>query len=382
MYDICIIGGGASGMAAAISAGESDNELNILILEKKEQLGKKVLASGNGKCNLSNERCEDYRGTLSFFQGLGVVTRVDEAGRIYPYTEDAGDIVEALERRLDVLGVSRITEAQVTDVSAADEGFQITAMVSGTENKICSSRLLIAGGGKAGPQFGTTGDCYRLAKKLGHSVTRLAPGLTAVELCEDTGDLAGIRAKARVVLKYRDEEIFEETGEAQFTRYGVSGICVFDLSRFMDLPEGRTLKDGFVDYTISIDFFPKGGNIEGFLRQRAEMPGVTGAEVMQSMVRKPIAERIYDMSGGSLEKMAELLRGFPLHPKGLKGWDFAQVTRGGIPLDEINMETMESLIKPGLFFSGEILDYDGPCGGYNLENAWQTGIRAGKGMSR
>ena len=100
------------------------------------------------------------------------------------------------------------------------------------------------------------------------------------------------------------------------------------------------------------------------------------------MVRKPIAERIYDMSGGSLEKMAELLRGFPLHPKGLKGWDFAQVTRGGIPLDEINMETMESLIKPGLFFSGEILDYDGPCGGYNLENAWQTGIRAGKGMSR
>ena len=115
-------------MAAAISAGESDNELNILILEKKEQLGKKVLASGNGKCNLSNERCEDYRGTLSFFQGLGVVTRVDEAGRIYPYTEDAGDIVEALERRLDVLGVSRITEAQVTDVSAADEGFQITAM--------------------------------------------------------------------------------------------------------------------------------------------------------------------------------------------------------------------------------------------------------------
>jgi predicted Rossmann fold flavoprotein len=382
MYDICIIGGGAAGMTAAITAGESDNELNILILEKKEQLGKKVLASGNGKCNLSNERCKDYRDTLSFFQGLGVVTRVDDAGRIYPYTEDAGDVVEALERRMDGLKIRRMPGAQVTDVSAYDGGFQVTFTASGSENKIACSRLLIAGGGKAGPQFGTTGDCYRLARKLGHSVTRLAPGLTAVELVEDTADLAGIRAKARVVLKYKDEEVFEETGEVQFTRYGISGICVFNMSRFMDLPEGRTLKDGFVDYTISIDFFPKGGNIEGFLRQRAEMPGMTGAAVMQSMVRKPIAERIYDMSGGSLEKMAELLRGFPLHPKGLKGWDMAQVTRGGIPLTEINTETMESLITPGLFFAGEILDYDGPCGGYNLENAWQTGIAAGKGMSR
>lgn len=382
MYDICIIGGGASGMAAAVSAGQSDGKLNILILEKKEKLGKKVLASGNGKCNLSNERCNDYRDTLSFFQGLGVVTRVDDAGRIYPYSEDAGDIAEAFERRIDALGIRKITGAQVTDVDYGAAGFTVTALVAGAEKKFSCRRLLMAAGGKAAPRLGTTGDCYRLAKKLGHSVTRLAPGLTAVELYEDTKDLAGVRAKGRIVLKCGDQEVFEETGEIQFTDYGISGICVFDLSRFMELPAGKSLKDGFVDYTIYIDFFPKGGNLESFLRQRSEMPGMTGAAVLQSMVRKPIARRIYRLSGGNIEEMAAMLREFTFHPRGLRGWDQAQVTRGGVPLTEISKETMESLITPGLFFAGEILDYDGPCGGYNLQNAWKTGILAGKGMSR
>lgn len=376
MSDICIIGGGAAGMTAAICAKEQNQELDIVILEKKSQPGKKILASGNGKCNLSNTNCEDYRETLNFFQRLGVITRVDGEGRIYPYTEEAVTVRDALVRKIDALGISLFTEVKVTAVERQEKAFAVKT----SAGDFAAGKVLIACGGKSGPAFGTTGDGYKWARDLGHKVRKPIPALTAVDVKEDVSSLAGVRAKGRVRLKHSDKEIFEESGEIQFTKTGLSGICVFNLSSFLLIPDGKTVDNGFDDYRIYVDFFPKGGDIEGMLRDR-ESGGFHGKDLLKFLVRDPIAEEIYARSGGDVHEAAKLLRGFVFAPHKVKGWDFAQVTKGGVSLDEIDAETMESKLVSGLFFAGEITDYDGPCGGYNLQNAWRTGIKAGRAMA-
>ena len=188
MIDICIIGGGAAGMTAAICAKEKNPSLDVLIIEKKEQMGKKILASGNGKCNLTNIKCQNYRQTLAFFAHLGLLTRTDEEGRVYPYTEEARAVYTAMEKRIGILGIRTETSSQVLAVDKK-EHFQIHTAKDCFEAR----KLLIACGGKAGPQFGTTGDGSKLAKQLGHHVTRLVPVLTAIDVKEDNRDLAGIR---------------------------------------------------------------------------------------------------------------------------------------------------------------------------------------------
>ena len=402
MYDICIIGAGAAGMTAAITAKETRPDLTVVVLERGSRPGRKIRASGNGRCNLSNVRCGGYKGTLEFFQHIGVLTRTDEEGRIYPYSEDAKDVEEALSQAMHRLGALLVCDADVTGVRSSsgtksdqrdlasvrgkgqpreNPGFTVTYRKSGREETLQCSRLLIAAGGKAGPKFGTTGDGGRFARAMGHTQTRLAPGLTAVLLEDPRKELSGVRAKARVTLAYRGQERFQEDGEIQFTPYGISGICVFDLSREMTLPEGASLKDGFRDYRILVDFLPGVRDVRGLLSEQKAACGTEGSQILRSLVKAPLAEVMAEMAAGDLSNMAELLKAFPLQPSGLKGWDFAQVTRGGVPLDEINIETMESKILPGLYFAGEVLDYDGPCGGYNLQFAWETGIRAGKGIA-
>lgn len=275
MVDICIIGGGASGMTAAISAAEENQQLDILILEKKNQLGKKILASGNGKCNLSNVRCENYKDTLDFFASVGVMTRTDSEGRIYPYTEEARAVRDALEQRLRSLDVKVETSAEVASVEY-DGVFHIEL-----KNKTVEARkVLVACGGKAGADFGSTGDGFRFAKRLGHQVHKPVPVLTAVELADDVSRLAGIRVKGEVSLYFREEQIFSEKGEIQFTSTGISGICVFNLSRFLLIPEGKGLEDGFSDYRIDIDFFPEEEDLLPILEQRKAC-GFEGSRLLQ-----------------------------------------------------------------------------------------------------
>ena len=246
-----------------------------------------------------------------------------------------------------------------------------------------AKKVLIACGGKAGPAFGTTGDGYRWAKAFGHKVEKPIPVLTAVDIKEDMERLAGIRAKAAVSLTYQNEEIFREKGEIQFTKTGISGICVFNLSRYLLIPEGRTFTDGFDDYEILIDFFPdmEQSDLEGLLYQRQAL-GFDGETMLEYLVRGPVATWIYTSSKGDAAVAARLLKAFPLRPKGAKGWDFAQATKGGVNLEEVDTETMESKLIKGLYFAGEVLDFDGPCGGYNLQHAWETGTKAGKEMAR
>ena len=379
MIDICIIGGGAAGMTAAICAKEANPPLDVLLLEKKNQLGKKLLATGNGKCNLSNQACDGCGETLNFFGRMGLLTRTDSAGRIYPYTEEARAVQGALAARLQQLDVRVDTSSEVISVEKDGDAFHIRL----ANRELTAKKVLIACGGKAGPSYGSTGDGFRFARGLGHSVEKLIPVLTAVDVKEDMERLAGIRAKAAVSLWYADKEIFREAGEIQFTKTGISGICVFNLSRYLLIPAGRGLEDGFDDYGITVDFFPdvELTELEALLERR-QASGFDGERLLQYLVRGPVGGKILESSKGDVKLSARLLKAFPLSPKRVRGWDFAQVTKGGVCLDQVDPETYQSRLVSGLYFAGEVLDYDGPCGGYNLQHAWETGMRAGREMAK
>lgn len=384
IYDICVIGGGASGLAFSAELLGLSREASVFICEKNDVLGRKILSTGNGRCNLSNMVCPGHDSVLEFFDSVGVITRTDDSGRIYPFSEDAGDVADALSDAVLKRGAEVMTGATCTGCSfdQSEMLFETDIQLKGDKDNgagrafsVLSRRIMLACGGKAAPKLGTTGDGYRIARRFYHSVTRLAPALTAVETKEDLSALSGVRAKVRLSLIVHGGNIFEEDGELQFTDYGISGICVFDMSRFMEIPEGRTLINGFDDYAAEIDFLPDTRDALPLIMKRCEGGKVT-SDMLRSIVKQPVAEMITDMTSGDPEMTAWLLKHFMVHPKGLRGWDHAQITKGGVPLTEIRMDRMESKYFPGLFFAGEIIDFDGPCGGFNLENAWETGIRA------
>lgn len=430
MFDICIIGAGAAGMMAAISAADKNPGAHIVIIEKNSEPGKKLGSTGNGKCNLSNSACPGHAFVLHRFLDLGLFTITDSSGRIYPYSEDAKDVVRILLCAIEKRGIHVCCHTTVTRIRKTGDFFDVQlsqrhcldrknnaespntkstayqGSVKSGKNRhqtysaeytdatfLTAKTVLIAAGGKAAPQFGTAGEGTKLAKSLGHSVSRLAPALTAIKTKENLASIAGVRAKCRISL-YRThsdnagscEEIATETGEVQFTRYGVSGICVFNLSRHMKIPQGKTLKNGFDDYEVRIDFLPGIYDVPKLLSELKQIPPsastalpvLTSLPTLTSLVKKPLADYIHLHSNGDLTKLVSMLKEFRLHPQGLMGWDFAQVTAGGVLYDEIDKQTMQSRLVKGLFFAGEVLDYDGPCGGYNLQHAWESGIRAGE----
>jgi predicted Rossmann fold flavoprotein len=378
--DIIIIGAGASGMAAAITAARTNPQACILILEKKEAPGKKLLATGNGRCNITNSACKGYRETLRFFESTGLLIREEEAGRMYPYTGKAGDVVRALVRTAKALGVTILCGAAAESVSGTASGYSVS-LTDGRE--FTCKRLLIAAGGKAGPQYGTSGDAGRLARSLGHSLTALAPALTSIETEQSGDSMKGLRAKARVSLyltKGENEVLLgSEEGEVQFTEKGISGICVFNLSSLISLADGKE----FGDYEVSLDFATDMDRktLERCINERYEIEGMTAGEILSGIVDDRVAERILRRAdANSAEQLSQCLKDHRLKVCGAGGWKNAQVTRGGVPGAEVDPETMESKVSPGLYLSGEVLDYDGPCGGFNLQHAWETGMAAGRAM--
>lgn len=391
IVNICIIGGGAAAMAAAITVGKINPHINIHILEKNSKLGKKLAATGNGKCNLSNQACSNVGEILAFFQELGVFTRKDQEGRIYPYNQQAKEVVYGLTNQIKNLNVKVSTDCQVTDIAKTQNGFKV--LYKGGEIKC--DKVLIASGGKAAPIFGTTGDGYTLAKKLGHKVTRLAPILTGVEIKEETSTLKGIRSKGKVSLWHKDKKVGEEVGEIQFTKDGLSGICIFNLSRFIKAEENLPIREAIKNYRISVDFMPEITleKATWLLKTRKTIHQLKSSELFLSILPKPLGEDLLARANISKEKpieglteieiskAAKLLKDWSVQVTGVKGWKDAQCTSGGVDLGEINMDTMESLKVKELYFAGEVIDYDGPCGGFNLQNAWETGIKAGKAMA-
>ena len=381
-FDLVIAGGGAAGLAAAVQAGLLLKDSSaaclprVALIEKKEVPGKKLSATGNGRCNLSNEACTEREEVDSFFDCLGLLTRTDEAGRMYPYSEEAGEVTALLTETARDLHTEIITGCQISRVlSGADGGFLLETNGPSDTFGIRCRKLLLSMGGKSYSAFGTTGDGYGIARRLGHTVTRLAPSLVPVQVQEELNPLAGTRAKAKAVLLRCGEVVAEEEGEVQFNRDCISGICIMNLSRLLVLNPEKKFEEAFTEYELSLDLIPEYSKeelLEVLSRKTAE-------KMLQGLVRKKLAAYIQQKAENPAE-IVRILKDLRFTVTGTKGWNDAQVTRGGVVLDEVNPETMESKILPGLYFAGEILDYDGPCGGWNLHFAWQTGLKAGRAM--
>lgn len=397
-YDIAIIGGGASGLAAAVTAARKAEGISVAVFEKKDAAGKKLSATGNGRCNISNIRCENLEQVMDFFGSVGISVRKDEEGRLYPYGEDAGEVTSLLTACAHNEGVRIFLNSEITGMEAKPDGGFLLFVGGKDTGKgdiavkiIEADNVLLAAGGKSYASLGTTGDGYIMARKLGHSVVKLVPALTAVEVLENLNALKGVRAKAEASLYKDGKKVFSERGEVQFRADSLSGICIMNMSRFI-----RRDSDYEIGINLVADF--EEDELLSIIESRFSIKGLTAGEALKTLVKKPLAELALRNAGikpeekagtvlhGSdrrqrLDRLAGVLQDMRFEVKGLKGWNEAQVTAGGVSLDEVNPLTMESKLVSGLFFSGEVLDYDGPCGGYNLHHAWLTGIRAGKGMA-
>ena len=421
--DVVIVGGGASGLAAAAGLRMSSPELDVTVIEKMSEPGRKLRATGSGRCNITNTAADGYIEIMKFFSRVGLVTRVYDNGLVYPYSESAADVADLLTARAEELGVQIITDAAVTDITASrSDGtytraeqkravrFETGYTVKGTGRKIGSSFVILACGGKAGPTFGTTGDGYRIARELGHTIVTPVPVLTSIECGEwepshrpCAVSLAGTRTRGVVTLyKYpsgssaEGTELFRENGEIQFTRYGLSGICIFNMTRHMRYD--RSAGESLSDFLIMADLYPD-GDIETFLRERRgnAFPGELTDDVLRTVLKENIAAYVLRSAsshhahvdgkpvGGLTDKdisaIGRAVHGLVFHPERLRGWKDAQATSGGVSLNEIDSATCESLITEGLYITGELADRDFPCGGFNLSNAWLTGLAAAESIT-
>lgn len=369
-------------MAAAIAAARQGAK-TVSLIEKNNILGRKLLATGNGRCNLTNRNCGDAEETLRFFAELGLLTRFEEEGRVYPYSEQAVSVQEALVEELLRLGVEILCGREVQKIERQDQGFQITT----DREQFFSGTVILATGGKAGPQYGSTGDGYRFAKAFGHPVVRLMPSLVQMVSSRPFfKELKGVRAKGSVELVRDGESVDRETGEIQFTEDGLSGICIFNLSK--KYVQGDIIKiDLFPDYSVAELAKLLEGRIE-LLKDR-ELPGffsgILHKKLIPVVIRELALGGIKKTSGLTREKaagIAAFLKGWAIPITGTKGWKEAQVTAGGVDLAQIDESTMESRLVPNLYFAGEVLDVDGKCGGYNLQWAWSSGLAAGTAAGR
>ena len=397
---IGVIGGGAAGMTAAITAARQGAE--VTVLEGTDRLGKKLLSTGNGKCNLGNRSLDvtayyskepeklagflERFGTedaVSFFQGIGVMLK-EKNGLLYPACEQASAVQDALRYELTALGVRPVTACKVSDVERDVSG---EIRVSGGGESFLFDRVILACGGKAAPKTGSDGSGFALAKQLGHSLTPTVPALVQLK-CRETflKSVAGVRADAQISVLSGGERVAAERGELQITDYGLSGIPVFQVSRLVNylLADGKEVR-------INVDFLPDYGReeYERLLTSRelllrdgrtveAYFTGMLHKKLMMLFLRlaglKP-GESVRDADRKALGEVFRLCREWTLHVTGSNSYDSAQVCAGGVPLSEVT-DRLESVRTPGVYFAGEILDVDGKCGGYNLHWAWCSGYLA------
>lgn len=413
---IAVVGGGAAGMTAAIHAARAGAQ--VTIYERNERVGKKLLSTGNGKCNFSNEKMSTdcYHGSgvslvgelyetvgvaqaKEFFTGLGMRIK-DRNGYLYPASEQASTVQDVLRFELERQKVCVHTGQQVSGLIRQSEGLTVTTEEGHGEHY---DAVILACGGSAAPGTGSDGNGFALAKKLGHRIIPVVPALVALQCQEEFYKrVAGVRCEAGLTLRIDDKITRIQRGELQWTNYGISGIPVFQLSReaAYALQDGRRV-------TIEIDLMPDGaasagtgedngradrgyGGDDMFWKERwSSQSSQTMDRFVTGLVNKKIGllllklagiretDRAADVPMEARVKLARLFRSFRVTVVRTNSFEQAQVCAGGVDCTEVS-KTLESKIVPGLFFAGEILDIDGICGGYNLQWAWSSGIVAGK----
>lgn len=393
--DIAVIGGGASGICSAISAKSTDRNLNVVILEKLIRTGTKILASGNGRCNLGNKNLspEFYHSSISnfmdiisdfdtedFFNSLGLICRTDSEGRIYPYSNKSSSVLDALRIRLKNLDIPEICGFNVKSIEKSENGF----VIKSDDRTVYAKKVIISSGGYSSPVMGTDGAVTELLKKT-HKVTDVYPSLVSLPYKnpKEFKFLAGIRARG-VVSALSDGKILDsETGEIQFSESTLSGICVFNLSYLK--PQ-----------KIRIDFMPEKSfsEVSDLLSDIKKirrncmldeyLTGIfaknLGIYIMKKTVKKSefsMIKKVSELSMGEIKSIAKIIKSMEVEVLPPVSWKNSQVTAGGIYGSEVD-KNLESKRVRGMYFTGEILDTDGKCGGYNLEWAWSSGMWAGR----
>lgn len=393
---IGIIGAGASGMAAALAASENEN-VQVILFERQARVGRKLQATGNGRCNLTNIHAAHggYHGeeaafadfaisqmppenTLAWFRSMGLYTVTEETGRVYPYSDQANSVVDVLRLALSRPNISLLTGFAVQKIRREAEGF----VVCGETEYFCH-KLIIACGGLAGTKLGGSMSGYKLLAKFGHKSTRLRPTLVQLK-CDWAGvtALKGVRANCRAQI-LRDGSLFaESTGEIQFTDYGLSGPVVFEVSRDVCCGPGV--------WIAQLDFLPAWEQDELFRElQRRQCAGIPVEELLTGILHNRLgrvvtryagirdSRQIDTLTPEELSAVAASVKCFEISLTEPMGMDSAQVTAGGALTRDFDSQTMESKLVPGLYACGEVLDIDGDCGGYNLQWAWSSGCLAG-----
>jgi predicted flavoprotein YhiN len=394
-YDILIIGGSVAGMSAALSlawqAKEYGLEPKIGIVEKNAHLGKKLLATGNGRCNINNIHSDYHDEAKKICDDIGLfLTEPDSQGRIYPYTMQAKTVVDTFLRAMDRYNIKIISRTQAIKIEVGKESEFITTIQTisyikkgkgnkeryiadlsnqGDKKKLISKKLILATGGKAGPIYGSTGEGLDLAQSLGHSIIKPIPSLCPLAYSDSSkkrfSNLSGLRVKAQVsIYNAKSKLLYEEIGEVQFRDDSISGICIFNASSFYE-------KGSF----IVIDLFP---NIEkNEILEILSYLDKGGSHKLEGILDQRLCDLLYK-SIGSKKAYAQLIalaKQLKIELKGLGTYSEAQVSKGGVPLSEVNGKTFESNKAKNLYLVGEILDYSGLCGGYNLSFAIASGSR-------
>jgi predicted Rossmann fold flavoprotein len=413
--DVAIVGAGAAGLAAAIATAESAKQAgrspSVILLDGARTIGAKILVSGGGRCNVTHEVVTpaDYFGnrriiknvlaacsvedTIKWFASLGVELRREETGKLFPVTDKARTVLDALLTRCRELEINICSDHRVTDIEGPTEtASEFT--IHRSHGILRAKCMILATGGQSIPKSGSDGFGYNLARRLGHHVTSTVPALVPLVL-KDTmfhNALSGLSQEVELTTMVLGREVDRRTGSLLWTHFGISGPVVMDASRFWTIAQERGEPADLYG-----NFLPEQTQEqvrEWFLKQVPDNPRRSLVKTLAQRLPHRFAEAIIQyvevdphMTIGQIqrkdrERLLEALTKFPFAIQQDRGWNYAEVTAGGVPLEEINFRTMESKLVPGLYLIGEILDCDGRIGGFNFQWAWATGHLAGRAVSR
>lgn len=403
MVKVAVIGGGASGLACAVELlrnVKNNDDVRVTLIEKLPRVGKKLLVTGNGRCNLTNmnSAVSGYRGdtafaefalknitpekNIEFFNSLGLYTRTEDEGRVYPLSNQASSVLDALRFECNRLGIEALCDYRAVHLKTVDTGVTQKIVVN---NRDRFDYVVVACGGKAAKVHGTDGDSYELLKMMGHKITPVAPALVSLNCDDFTKALKGVRSICKMDLMIDGEKALENYGEVQFTDYGLSGIPIMQLSRFVSMSPSNNIH---INLDVTPDFTLE--QIENYLFDRREFGTGLCENVLIGVMNKQLCitllkecgiapnSKIFELSDDEIIRLAKLCKCWKIKIKNSRSFDYAQVTAGGADCSQFNPETMESKLVKNLFCCGEALDIDGDCGGYNLQWAWSSGRLAGR----
>lgn len=398
--DVIIVGGGASGLMAALSAEE--NGANVTIIERNDRIGRKILATGNGRCNWTNiyMTIEDYHGenekfpysvlsqldvygTMDYFERIGITPYIGDEGKVFPASLQSASVIDIFMYEIKNRNIKLELETKVLDIKKTDK-----FIVETDKKTYKADKVIVATGGMALPTSGSDGNGYELLKKKGHKVVDIFPGIVQLNLAgKFFKEISGVRIDGIAELYIDDVLSRSEEGDVLWTNYGISGPTILQLSRMAlkSLREGKKVEIGVKvvkdkDQNQLYEYLVSRFELMGERTLEESLVGLINKKLIRSIIKEVRLDKnkfVAEISNEEINELAKILSTWKFKVTGSQPWEFAQVTAGGIDTKEVNNRTLESNIIEGLYITGEILDVDGDCGGYNLQWAWSSGYVAG-----